>query len=108
MLPPPHGIDKEQSRQIRQHIRRVLMEVWDPIGVNGIPEAADEYDAYIGDFYEELASGRSRQKIIERLASLESDRMGLPHLQQELPGRLERVADALFRIPVPAKPPSAS
>ena len=29
-------------------IRRLLMEEWDPIGVKGIPEAADEYDSYRG------------------------------------------------------------
>ncbi len=63
MLQPPHSIDKFESRQIRQHTRAVLMEDWDPIGVNGIPEAADEYDLNIGDFDEELAGGRSKQKI---------------------------------------------
>lgn len=102
MLQPPHGIDKAESRQIRQRIRAVLMEDWDPIGVNGIPEAADEYDSYIGDFYEELAGGRSKQKIIERLSYLEGDHMGLPHLRREYPGRLEKVADALLSIPMPA------
>jgi len=55
-LLPPHGIDKEESRAIRRQIRRVLMEAWDPIGVSDIPEAADEYDSYIRDFYEVLLS----------------------------------------------------
>jgi hypothetical protein len=41
-------LDKETSREVRRNIRRVLMERWDPIGVNGIPEAQDEYDSYIG------------------------------------------------------------
>ena len=101
MLQPPHGIDKEESRAIRRQIRRVLMEVWDPIGVNGIPEAADEYDSYIGDFYELLVTRRPRQEIIDRLAYLEGDHMGLPHLRHELPGKLETVADALLSIPLP-------
>ena len=81
------------------------MEVWDPIGVNGIPEAVDEYDAYIGDFYEELAGRRSKQEIIDRLSYLEGDHMGLPHLRHQFPGRVEKVAESLLGIPMPAKIP---
>jgi hypothetical protein len=101
VLQPPHGIDKEESRAIRRQIRHVLMEDWDPIGVNGIPEAADEYDSYIGDFYEILVGPRSREEIISRLEYLEGEHMGLPHLRHELPGKLEAVADALLLIPLP-------
>jgi hypothetical protein len=101
LLQPPHGIDKEKSRAIRRQIRGVLMEVWDPIGVKGIPEAADEYDSYIGDFYEMLVTPRPRQEIIDRLEYLEGDHMGLPHLRLELPGKLEVVADALLSIALP-------
>jgi hypothetical protein len=28
-------------------LRRLLMREWDPIGVNGIPSARDEYDDYL-------------------------------------------------------------
>ena len=28
-------------------IRRILMEEWDPLGVDGVPEATDEYDSYL-------------------------------------------------------------
>jgi len=41
--------DKQKSREIRGQIRRVLMEEWDAIGVSDIPEAADEYDSYVGE-----------------------------------------------------------
>ncbi len=27
------------------------MSEWDPIGVKDLPEAADEYDGYLGDVY---------------------------------------------------------
>jgi hypothetical protein len=100
VLQPPHGIDKEKSRAIRRQIRHILMEVWDPIGVNGIPEAADEYDSHVGDFYEMLVTRRPRQEIIDLLAYLEGDHMGLPHLRNELPGKLETVTDALLSIPL--------
>ena len=49
-------IDKYESRRIRVQIRRVLMEVWDPIGVQDEPNAQDEYDAYVGDLLELLVS----------------------------------------------------
>jgi hypothetical protein len=102
MLRPPHGIDKEQSRDIRRQIRRVLMEHWDPIGVNGIPEAADEYDGYIGDFYEMIVGSREEKDIITHLSYLESEHMGLPHLRYALPeGRLDAVSKALLAIPIP-------
>ena len=38
-------IDKYESRRIRGEIRRVLMTVWDPIGVKDEPNAQDEYAA---------------------------------------------------------------
>jgi hypothetical protein len=76
MLGPPHGIDKEQSRNIRRQIRRVLMEYWDPIGVNGIPEAADEYDGYVGDFYEMIVGSRHEKDIIAHLIYLEGEHNG--------------------------------
>lgn len=77
------------------------MEEWDPIGVNDIPEAADEYDSYIGDFYEMLVARKTRQEIIKRLAYLEGDHMGLPHLRHALPCKLELVADTLLSIRLP-------
>jgi hypothetical protein len=63
--------DKEKSREIRSHIRRVLMEEWDPIGVSDIPEAADEYDGYIGGVYELLDDGASEQEIAAHLRGIE-------------------------------------
>ena len=41
--------DKSASRKLRVEIRGFLMSTWDPIGVSDVPEAADEYDMYIGD-----------------------------------------------------------
>jgi hypothetical protein len=70
-------VDKERSRDIRRHIRRVLMAEWDPIGVSDIPEAADEYDSYIGGVYELLERGSSQTSIYAYLRSIEVDRMEL-------------------------------
>jgi len=38
-------LDKETSREVRSKIRAILMADWDPIGVNDVPDAADEYDS---------------------------------------------------------------
>lgn len=69
--------DKEKSREIRLKIRSVLMSEWDPIGVKDIPEAADEYDSYLGDVYGLVVQGASSSKIAEYLRYVEVDRMGL-------------------------------
>ena len=37
-------IETYESRRIRNQIRRVLLNVWDPIAVGDIPECSDEYD----------------------------------------------------------------
>jgi hypothetical protein len=56
-------IEKYESRRIRRDIRRVLLTVWDPIGVKGAPSAQDEYDGYLGDVFQlqhkEIAMTRS-------------------------------------------------
>lgn len=68
-------IDNERSREIRQHIRRILMAEWDPIGVGDVPEAADEYDSYIGGVYKLLELGASQDDIGNYLREIEVDRI---------------------------------
>ena len=41
-------IDKDESRRIRAKVRRVLLDVWDPIGVKDEPNPQDEYDCCLG------------------------------------------------------------
>jgi hypothetical protein len=61
--------DKEQSRERRAAIRRILMSEWDPIGVNDTPEAADEYDGYIGPVLEafpaELSNAAGQKSVAD-------------------------------------------
>ena len=62
-LPPgkhvAHGRNKYQSRESRARIREILLHQWDPIGVSDVPEAADEYDAYVGKVYTMLMDDRA-------------------------------------------------
>lgn len=64
------------KRHGAQELRRILMEEWDPISVRGIPEAADEYDGYLGPLASRLREGASAEAVAEYLTEVEEDRMG--------------------------------
>jgi hypothetical protein len=86
---------KEESREVRRAIRRVLLEVWDPIGIGDEPNAQDEYDGYVGPIFELLAVGKSDRDIEQYLHSvvsgmgMDSSRVSLANvvaaLRQTLP-----------------------
>ena len=69
---------KEIAKEIQGGIQRILVHEWDPIGVQDIPEAKDEYDNYVGGVYRLLAIGASPQEVAEHLAEIEVTTMGLP------------------------------
>lgn len=58
---------KQSALAIQKSIGEVLLSDWDPIGVNDVPEAQDEYDSYVGDVYRMLASGCSEDELVEHL-----------------------------------------
>ena len=70
-------IKKDESRRIRVEIRRVLLDVWDPIGIKDEPNAQDEYDSYVGRIYELLIGHSPDRKLSEYLFSVVHDHMGL-------------------------------
>lgn len=39
------------------------MQEWDPIGVNDVPEAGDEYDGYIGEVYALIERGATESEM---------------------------------------------
>lgn len=89
-------IPKEQSREVRRAIRRVFLEVWDPIRISGEPNAQDEYDGYIGRVFELLVLGGSDKDIIEYL-DWAVGRMGMNGSRASL----QAVVAALRQIPIP-------
>jgi hypothetical protein len=89
--------DTDRAREIQASIARLLRDEWDPIGVREVPEAAGEYDAYVGAVYRLLASGASKEVIAEHLAAIERDRMGLEGAQVV---SLLPVAEKLVRLDV--------
>ena len=90
-------IDKYESRDIRPRIRRVLLEVWDPIGVKDEPYAQDEYDMYIGEIYEILVNRDSDEKLVKYLRYVAEDRMGFSHSPKDI---LDETVKGLREIPL--------
>lgn len=62
---------------IQDSIRKVLVDEWDPIGVRGVPGAVDEYDSYIGRIYQILRGSRSTIEIVDFLARIELEEVGV-------------------------------
>src|SRR5690349_10296109 len=83
-------LSSRRRRAISDAIREVLMHHWDPIGVEGVPEAADEYDGYIG-VYRLVASKADAQRIAKHLATIQTEMMGLPQKTENLVGVAERL-----------------
>ena len=93
-----HGRNKYQSRENRVRVRDVLMREWDPIGVAGVPEAADEYDTYVDKAYVMLMDDRSTAEAISAyLFEIATNHMGLSSIG-ELAERCDRAAQSLFAM----------
>ena len=65
------------KRSGARELRRLLMDEWDPIGVRGVPEAADEYDGYMSPIVSRLREDASAEDIAAFLTEVEEERMGL-------------------------------
>ena len=58
-------------------VRLSLWQDWDPIGINDVSPADDEYDSYVGDVCSLLLSGANAAELRQHLAHIEADNMGL-------------------------------
>jgi hypothetical protein len=76
-------INKITSRLIRSQIRKVLLNAWDPIGIQNEPNAQDEYDGYVGEIYGLLVRRATDQEITDRLLYIVNDTMGLDAAKAE-------------------------
>lgn len=80
-------------RAMVDQVRDILRTTWDPIGVADVPEAIDEYDAYVSEIARQIMAGARAQDLAAHLARLERD-MGLNSNTE----RALRVAEALARL----------
>ena len=60
-----------------EQLRRILLRKWNPLGLRHTPEAANKYDAYLGQIASRLSAGVSAQDIAAFLGDVEEVRMGL-------------------------------
>lgn len=67
----------EATDDLATSVRLILLEEWDPIGINDVPEAQDEYDSYISRICEMLRCGCSTVDVYKHLRWIESEHMGL-------------------------------
>jgi hypothetical protein len=67
---------KDAVRVLQPEVRRVLMEVWDPIGFRDEPQCWDEYDCCIGHVIRQLFDGSTDDDIAEYLFSQATEHMG--------------------------------
>jgi hypothetical protein len=68
---------KDRGREIQEQIRQVLLHDWDPLGVQEIPEAQNEYDSYVGGVYRLLVSAAPDDDLVEHLYQIEREAIGL-------------------------------
>ena len=74
------------------------MREWDPIGVRGIPEAADEYDSYVGKAYVMLLDEHANAATIEAyLLEIATKHMGMD-ASDNLIARCARTASQLIEL----------
>ena len=80
------------ARQTHERIRNAFLEEWDPIGVRNVPEAQDEYDAYVAAVFQLLTQESGPDKIFDYLWWVETVHMGLRGDRQKTFRFAERLA----------------
>ena len=97
------GSRTRKERQIQIAIGEILLHRWHPIGIREVPEAADEYDGYVGPVYRLLAAGASDAEIAQHLVQIETETMGLSrgdwHMLTPLAQELQQVFRQLSSEP---------
>jgi hypothetical protein len=74
------------------------MREWDPIGVAGVPEAADEYDSYVGTVYVMMMDHSvSEDELAAYLFDVSTGRMGMSP-SEHLTQRSEQAAKTLVSM----------
>ncbi len=78
-----HGRNKYQSRKNRARVRQILLHDWDPIGIEDVPGASDEYDEYADKAYVMLMDERATADMIAAdLYEIAAEHIGLGRHQQ--------------------------
>ena len=67
------------NKQTYKHqlVDEILWNDWDPIRVNNVPEARDEYRSYVSKIVAFKTAGAQCETIAQYLFQIETDQMGL-------------------------------
>ena len=76
-------------------VRKILMSDWDPIGVEGVIEAEDEYDTYIDQILSLSSQGATEQDVANHLMMVTKDLMGLEPNDERILKAAAKIALAL-------------
>jgi hypothetical protein len=63
--------------RLKQTVRAILHNDWDPIGIAGFREAADEYDRYVGPVAQMIVAGTSASDLSNYRIGVETQTMSL-------------------------------
>lgn len=77
-----------------KRISEILLQDWDPIGINDEVAVRDEYDAYAAEIARMLASGVSASGLAQYLVRVETEGLGL----RAQPERAHAVAQMLMSV----------
>ena len=67
----------QEQKKLYKVIDEILWNDWDPIGVNDIEEARDEYQSYIPQAFSFRIKNSDRETIAQYLYKIETENMGL-------------------------------
>jgi hypothetical protein len=70
--------DKHNLDKLFKLIHDILLEDWDPIGINIIPEAWNEYEQYIPEIAKLLSIHSEKSQLISYLGNVRTQYMSLP------------------------------
>ncbi len=68
---------KPTISELRDKVAIILHDNWDPIGVSEIPEAHDEYDAYVPKVVDLVLGTTDGSDVATYLSWVATERMGL-------------------------------
>jgi len=83
------------SAPLRDQIRQVLLEDWDPSNAARFEAAKHEYDAYLSPLADLIRSDADAEAIVSFLKERESEIMCFPAIGQS---HLRRVAHKLLKL----------
>jgi hypothetical protein len=68
---------RSQVQIVYRHIVRILWEEWDPIGINEVSVARDEYSSYVAELLRLKINDSNEEDIAQHLSKIEIEQLCL-------------------------------